>query len=323
MGSDVSQWMRDKKKFQLSFHDIAVQLDLISKVHGTELAENYFNNIPEKSKVVEAYEVLLNCYARDESVEKAEAIMQKMRELGQTTFCFNVHMEEGTIKEENKGKHPSTQEGAVLFKQAALIIEGSTSEEQSPFGNIDRAALYRTGESQVHSTSSPISVSQCDLEGVIAEDSEPPAFASNNESTSEPIAIASLPRADDMASPIHQTEIEESEIPCPPNSTIEDFSTSSQISISHPMETRSRTGIFSNKLCTSFKQRTSKLLYSSLIERIDDDDDQPTLSAQALEALREFLGEQNRAPVADDEAAPPVTKSRHRRKLRFWRRTGG
>ncbi|KAG5556316.1 hypothetical protein RHGRI_006801 [Rhododendron griersonianum] len=88
--AEVSQWMRDKKKFQLSFHDIAVQLDLISKVHGTELAENYFNNIPEKSKVVEAYEVLLNCYARDESVEKAEAIMQKMRELGQTTFCFNV-----------------------------------------------------------------------------------------------------------------------------------------------------------------------------------------------------------------------------------------
>ncbi|KAE9465683.1 hypothetical protein C3L33_02396, partial [Rhododendron williamsianum] len=90
MESDVSQWMSDKKKFQLSFNDIAVQLDLISKVHGTKLAENYFNNIPEKSKGVEAYGVLLNCYARDKSVEKAEAIMQKMRELGQTTFTFNV-----------------------------------------------------------------------------------------------------------------------------------------------------------------------------------------------------------------------------------------
>lgn len=82
--------MSDKKKFQLSFSDIAVQLDLISKVHGTKRAENYFNNIPEKSKVVEAYGVLLNCYAREKSVEKAEAIMQKMRELGQTTFTFNV-----------------------------------------------------------------------------------------------------------------------------------------------------------------------------------------------------------------------------------------
>lgn len=82
--------MSDKKKFQLSFSDIAVRLDLISKVHGTKLAENYFNNIPEKSKVVEAYGVLLNCYAREKSVEKAEAIMQKMRELGQTTFTFNV-----------------------------------------------------------------------------------------------------------------------------------------------------------------------------------------------------------------------------------------
>ncbi|KAE9465686.1 hypothetical protein C3L33_02399, partial [Rhododendron williamsianum] len=85
---EVSQWMSDKKKFQLSFSDIAVPLDLISKVHGTKLAENYFNNIPEKSKVVEAYGVLLNCYAQEKSVEKAEAIMQKMRELGQTTFTY-------------------------------------------------------------------------------------------------------------------------------------------------------------------------------------------------------------------------------------------
>lgn len=35
--------------------------------------------------------------------------------------------------------------------------------------------------------------------------------------------------------------------------------------------------------------------------RVDDDDDQPMLSVQALEALREFLGEQNRALVADDD----------------------
>lgn len=34
---------------------------------------------------------------------------------------------------------------------------------------------------------------------------------------------------------------------------------------------------------------------------VDDDDDQPMLSVQALEALREFLGEQNRALVADDD----------------------
>ncbi|XP_058204331.1 uncharacterized protein LOC131318517 [Rhododendron vialii] len=43
--------------------------------------------------------------------------------------------------------------------------------------------------------------------------------------------------------------------------------------------------------------------HSSLTERIDDDDDQPTLSAQALEALREFFREQNRAPVADDDTS--------------------
>lgn len=82
--------MSDKRSFQLSFNDIAVRLDLISKVHGTKLAENYFHDIPEKFKVVEAYGVLLNIYALEKSVKRAEAIMEKLRELGQTTFTFNV-----------------------------------------------------------------------------------------------------------------------------------------------------------------------------------------------------------------------------------------
>ncbi|KAH7840324.1 hypothetical protein Vadar_015583 [Vaccinium darrowii] len=86
----VSQWMSDKRSLQLSLNDIAVRLDLISKVHGTKLAENYFHDIPEKFNVVEAYGVLLNIYALEKSVKRAEAIMEKLRELGQTTFTFNV-----------------------------------------------------------------------------------------------------------------------------------------------------------------------------------------------------------------------------------------
>ncbi|XP_057467035.1 pentatricopeptide repeat-containing protein At2g20710, mitochondrial-like isoform X3 [Actinidia eriantha] len=89
---EISQWMSDGRCCQLSIRDIAVRLDLISKVHGTEQAEYYFNSIPEQWKAVEVYSVLLYCHAREKSVEKAEAIMQKMRELGldRTTLTYNL-----------------------------------------------------------------------------------------------------------------------------------------------------------------------------------------------------------------------------------------
>ncbi|XP_057959542.1 pentatricopeptide repeat-containing protein At2g20710, mitochondrial-like [Malania oleifera] len=89
---EISQWMSDKRYFPLSYRDIAVRLDLISKVHGIEQAENYFHNIPKQSKVLEVYSALLNCYAQEKCVEKAEAVMQKVREVGlsRTTLCYNV-----------------------------------------------------------------------------------------------------------------------------------------------------------------------------------------------------------------------------------------
>ncbi|XP_057959555.1 pentatricopeptide repeat-containing protein At2g20710, mitochondrial-like [Malania oleifera] len=89
---EISHWMSDKRYFPLSYRDFAVRLDLISKVHGIEQAENYFHNIPKQSKVLEVYSALLNCYAHEKCVEKAEAVMQKMREVGlsRTTLCYNV-----------------------------------------------------------------------------------------------------------------------------------------------------------------------------------------------------------------------------------------
>uniref|UniRef100_A0A5B7CCI5 Pentatricopeptide repeat-containing protein n=1 Tax=Davidia involucrata TaxID=16924 RepID=A0A5B7CCI5_DAVIN len=89
---EVSLWMSDKRHFQLSSRDIAVRLDLISKVHGIAQAEIYFNNNIEQAKLMETYSVLLNCYVEEKSVEKAEDIMQKMRNLGlaRTPLCYNV-----------------------------------------------------------------------------------------------------------------------------------------------------------------------------------------------------------------------------------------
>ncbi|XP_015899701.3 pentatricopeptide repeat-containing protein At2g20710, mitochondrial [Ziziphus jujuba] len=79
---EISMWMTDKRYYPLSYGHVAIRLDLISKVHGIEQAENYFNSVPRQLKSLEVYGALLNCYARAELVEKAEAVMQQMRDMG-------------------------------------------------------------------------------------------------------------------------------------------------------------------------------------------------------------------------------------------------
>ncbi|KAK1575316.1 hypothetical protein Q3G72_004451 [Acer saccharum] len=78
----ISMWMTDKRYFQPSAGDAAVRLDLISKVHGIEQAENFFNSISKTLRTLPTYTTLLNCYAYVRNVEKAEATMDKIRELG-------------------------------------------------------------------------------------------------------------------------------------------------------------------------------------------------------------------------------------------------
>ncbi|CAL1406589.1 unnamed protein product [Linum trigynum] len=77
----LSEWMRDQSCYNDSPGDIAVRLDLISKVRGSEQAEQAFEAIPENMRNFQVYGALLNCYSRKKCVEKAEATMDKMREL--------------------------------------------------------------------------------------------------------------------------------------------------------------------------------------------------------------------------------------------------
>ncbi|KAI4333972.1 hypothetical protein L6164_018717 [Bauhinia variegata] len=87
----VSEWMSNKENHELTSGDIAVRLDLISKVHGLDEAERYYASIPETSRVVEVYGALLNCYAEHQSLEKAEATIQKIREFGvNRALSYNV-----------------------------------------------------------------------------------------------------------------------------------------------------------------------------------------------------------------------------------------
>lgn len=84
--------MTDRRYLSLSSSDIALRLDLIHRVHGIEEAENYFNNVSNYLKTYNVYGALLSCYAQGKYVEKAEATMQKMRELDLATSSFPYNM---------------------------------------------------------------------------------------------------------------------------------------------------------------------------------------------------------------------------------------
>lgn len=89
---EISKWMTDRRYFSLSPSDVAIELELISRVHGLKHAETYFNSISTKLKSANSYGALLNVYVREKCVAKAEATIQKMKEMGwaTTSFPYNV-----------------------------------------------------------------------------------------------------------------------------------------------------------------------------------------------------------------------------------------
>ena len=84
--------MSKERKCDLSPGDIAVQLDLISKVHGLEQVKRYFTAIPDTKKEFKVYSALLSCYAEHKSLGEAESIMEKIKDYGcmTSTMPYNV-----------------------------------------------------------------------------------------------------------------------------------------------------------------------------------------------------------------------------------------
>lgn len=74
--------MSDKRYMHPFVCDVAVRLELIAKVNGIEQAENYFNNTPKLMRTCEVYGALLYSYAHVKCVDKAEGVVEKMREFG-------------------------------------------------------------------------------------------------------------------------------------------------------------------------------------------------------------------------------------------------
>ncbi|XP_057808385.1 pentatricopeptide repeat-containing protein At2g20710, mitochondrial-like [Salvia miltiorrhiza] len=91
---EIAEWMtRSLEHFTLNPAHVAIQLDLISKVRGVEQAEHFFNGLEDGLKDPRVYSALLNCYADAKSLEKAEATMEKIRELNyRSNLSYNTMM---------------------------------------------------------------------------------------------------------------------------------------------------------------------------------------------------------------------------------------
>lgn len=91
----VYEWMNNRgERFRLSSGDAAIQLDLIAKVNGVLFAEDYFSRLPDTSRDGRTYGALLNAYGQARMREKAEILIEKMKNKGYATAAlpFNVMM---------------------------------------------------------------------------------------------------------------------------------------------------------------------------------------------------------------------------------------
>ncbi|XAR63283.1 hypothetical protein NMG60_11023170 [Bertholletia excelsa] len=92
---EVYEWMNNRtERFRISTSDTAIQLDLIAKAHGVSSAEDYFLKLPDKLKDKRTYGSLLNAYVQAKMREKAESLIEKMKERGYAmhSLPFNVMM---------------------------------------------------------------------------------------------------------------------------------------------------------------------------------------------------------------------------------------
>ncbi|KAJ0968281.1 hypothetical protein J5N97_025198 [Dioscorea zingiberensis] len=92
---EVYEWMTAQgTRFTFTSSDVAIQLDLIGKVHGISHAEEYFSQLPEVWKDKRTFCSLVNAYGKAMMKEKAEAVVDIMKEKGFATdaLVFNVMM---------------------------------------------------------------------------------------------------------------------------------------------------------------------------------------------------------------------------------------
>ncbi|KAL7250561.1 hypothetical protein ACSBR1_012569 [Camellia fascicularis] len=106
---EVSEWMSNKRYLDLLPGDVAIRLDLISKVHGLEQAEK--GKIMQKmtdlgfNRTSLPYNVMLKLYSDMGKHEKLDSLMQEMEEEGITgnNFTFNTRLDAYAIASDIEG----------------------------------------------------------------------------------------------------------------------------------------------------------------------------------------------------------------------------
>jgi pentatricopeptide repeat protein len=71
----------DKRSMIKTVSDQAIHIDLIAKARGIVAAEKYFVDLPESAKNHLTYGALLNCYCKESMTDKAEGVIEKMKDL--------------------------------------------------------------------------------------------------------------------------------------------------------------------------------------------------------------------------------------------------
>ncbi|KAK7270265.1 hypothetical protein RIF29_23283 [Crotalaria pallida] len=79
---EVCEWMSLQQDIKLVEGDYAIHLDLIAKVRGLNSAEKFFEDLPDRMRGQQTCTSLLHAYVKNNSADKAEALMSKMSECG-------------------------------------------------------------------------------------------------------------------------------------------------------------------------------------------------------------------------------------------------
>lgn len=151
---EVSYWMTDKRFFTPQPSDIGVRMHLILKVKGLEEVEKYLDSVPRQFKGFHIYSALLNCYTTEKSVEKAEAIMQKVRDRGfaRTPLCYNLmmNMYYQTGNWEKMDNMMNEMEGkGIVFDQFTLMIRLSAYAAAGDSDGIDKIATMMESDKRI------------------------------------------------------------------------------------------------------------------------------------------------------------------------------
>lgn len=87
----ISEWMVTHQEFEVSDHDYAVRIDLMTKVFGTNAAEEFFKGLPSTAKTCETYTALLHSFASAKQTEKAEELFEEIKESDLTVSALTYN----------------------------------------------------------------------------------------------------------------------------------------------------------------------------------------------------------------------------------------